>query len=409
MADKAEKEIIKKVQYICRHFRIPGQIISCRQITGGHISETYCAALSDGEMEKEYLIQRINTYVYRDPAGLMRNIGLISEHIRKKEWPSDRRHHLHFHHTDSGQNFVILRNGKAIDIKDSEAVSAGWTGSPEDAEEAEFWRVCNYIDHSRTCDAAEENTELLRMAGKAFGRFDRLLRDLDISQVTEIIPHFHDTPYRLQTLFGLAEKDVLHRREKVLPEIGLIREYADFGGSLVRKMEAGELPVHVIHNDTKTSNVLFDQDSLEPLAVIDLDTCMPGLAAYDFGDTIRSAACRPAGENEEEMYLDPELFRAYAEGYLSEMGDVLTRAELASLAPGAAIITLELAARYLSDYLDGSRYLGNADPEQKLRKARRNLSIFRSMMEQMDDMQQIIREESRSFGQTAAGALSPES
>ena len=133
----------------------------------------------------------------------------------------------------------------------------------------------------------------------------------------------------------------------------MIRENADFGCTLCRQIEAGELPIRVTHNDTKTNNILFDRDTLDPLVVIDLDTCMPGLACYDFGDTIRFAACTAEEDQIDGMRLDLDLFRAYSEGYLAEMKDVLSEAEIDSLSTGAAVITLELASRFLGDYLLG--------------------------------------------------------
>ena len=175
-------------------------------------------------------------------------------------------------------------------------------------------------------------------------------------------------------------------------EIALIREYQDFGCTLCEQTDRGELPVRVTHNDTKTNNVLFDRDTLDPLVIIDLDTCMPGYACYDFGDTIRFAACTAEEDQPEGMKLDLDLFRAYTEGYLSEMKDVLTLTELESLATGAAVITLELASRFLADYLSGDRYFRIDFPEQNLRRAQAQLVLFEDMMVHMEDMKRIICE-----------------
>ena len=146
------------------------------------------------------------------------------------------------------------------------------------------------------------------------------------------------------------------------------------------------------HNDTKTNNILFDKDTLDPLVIIDLDTCMPGLACYDFGDTIRFAACTAQEDQVEGMRLDLDLMRAYTEGYLSEVGGVLTPAEIESLPVGAAVITLELASRFLGDYLVGDRYFRIAYPEQNLQRAHAQLKLFADMMAHMDDMRRIVRD-----------------
>ena len=198
----------------------------------------------------------------------------------------------------------------------------------------------------------------------------------------------------METFFRNVAEDPMDRAKNARQEIETIREYRDFAGALCRQIDAGELPIRVTHNDTKTNNILFDRDTLDPLVIIDLDTCMPGLACYDFGDTIRFAACT-AEEDEpdtEKMKLDLNLFRAYTEGYLSQMGDVLSEAELRSLATGAVVITLELASRFLGDYLIGDKYFRIDYPEHNLVRARAQLALFRDMMRHMDEMQAIIDE-----------------
>ena len=171
----------------------------------------------------------------------------------------------------------------------------------------------------------------------------------------------------------------------------VIRDNADFGCTLCRQIERGELPIRVTHNDTKTNNILFDVDTLDPLVIIDLDTCMPGLACYDFGDTIRFAACTAEEDQPEGMGLDLELMQAYTEGYLSEAGSVLTQNEIESLATGAAVITLELASRFLLDYLVGDKYFRIDHPDQNLKRAQAQLKLFEDMMLHLDDMNKIIR------------------
>ena len=208
----------------------------------------------------------------------------------------------------------------------------------------------------------------------------------------ESIPHFHDTVYRMETFFRNVAEDPLGRAKDARREIETIRENRDFAGTLCRQIDAGELPIRVTHNDTKTNNILFDRDTLDPLVIIDLDTCMPGLACYDFGDTIRFAACTAEEDepDESKMKLDLDLFRAYAEGYLSQMGGFLSEAERKSLATGAAVITLELASRFLGDYLIGDKYFRIDYPEHNLVRAKAQLALFRDMMLHMDDMQRII-------------------
>ena len=306
---QSEARIKEKLAYICKQFRLTGDLILYRLIPNGHINTAYYVALYDGKEVRQFLVQKVNWYVFRDPVSMMHNIDLITRHIMSKE---------------------------------------------------------------RT--------------------LDRQLQDFDARELVESIPHFHDTVFRMNTFFGIVAEDKLGRAKNAQREIETIRRNRDFAGTLCRQIDAGELPIRVTHNDTKTNNILFDRDTLDPLVIIDLDTCMPGLACYDFGDTIRFAACTAEEDEKDEsrMKLDLGLFRAYAEGYLSQMGDILSPAERKSLATGAAVITLELASRFLGDYLVGDRYFRIDYPEHNLVRARAQLALFRDMMLHMDDMQAII-------------------
>ncbi len=386
---QSEARIKEKLSFICRQFRLPGELILYRLIPNGHINTAYYAALYDGSEVRQYLIQKVNWYVFRDPVSMMHNIDLITQHIMDKERTLERRRRLHFHHTAEGHNYLILRENEdwGFTVLDSLDTS-------DETETAEFWRLYNYIENSVSFETAEGSSEVLRMSGKAFGKFNRQLRDFDAAQLVESIPHFHDTVWRMESFFAAVEKDPLGRAAGAAGEIGTIREGREFAGTLCRQIDAGKLPLRVTHNDTKTNNILFDRDTLDPLVIIDLDTCMPGLACYDFGDTIRFAACTAEEDEPDEsrMKLDLTLFRAYTEGYLSEMGGILTGAELDSLATGAAVITLELASRFLGDYLSGDRYFRIAYPEHNLVRARAQLALYRDMMLHMEDMRRIIGE-----------------
>ena len=379
MNEKAASK--EKLTSICRQFRIDGDILVYRWIPAGHINTAYYVAVYNGKEVTQLLVQKINTYVFREPVGMMRNIERITEYIRSSERTMEKRRRLHFRHTAERKNYLVLKNG----------VPAGDDVDFQD-ESVEFWRVYNYIECSTSFETAGGDPEVLRMSGKAFGRFNKQLKDFDAAQLMESIPHFHDTVYRMNSFFDIVEKDPKGRAAQAVREIAVIRENRDFAGTLCRQIEAGKLPIRVTHNDTKTNNILFDKDTLDPLVIIDLDTCMPGLACYDFGDTVRFAACTAEEDQPEGMRLDLRLFRAYAEGYLSEMKDVLTPAEVESLSTGAAVITLELASRFLGDYLVGDRYFRIEYPEQNLRRAQAQLALFQDMMRHMDDMRQIIRE-----------------
>ena len=376
-------EVKEKLAYICSQFRIEGDILVYRWIPAGHINTAYYVAVYNGKEIYQLLIQRVNTYVFRDPVGMMRNIELLTEHVRSKEPTMEKRRRLHFRHTAARKNYIVLKDGVAMGPDEP--------FDPLD-ESIEFWRVYNFIEYSTSFETAEGNPEVLRMSGKAFGKFLRQLEDFEAGRLIESIPHFHDTRYRLDHFFYVVEADELGRAASCREEIDLIARYRDFGCTLCRQIDRGELPMRVTHNDTKTNNILFDKDNLDPLVIIDLDTCMPGLACYDFGDTIRFAACTAEEDQPDGMRLDLGLMRAYTEGYMSEAGSVLTDAEVESLATGAAVITLELASRFLGDYLIGDKYFRIDYPEQNLRRAQAQLALFVDMMKHMDEMQAIVRD-----------------
>ena len=365
-----DKELKEKLAYICKRFRLPGELIIYRYIPAGHINTAYYVALFDGKEVRQFLIQKVNWYVFKDPVSMMHNIDLITQHIMAKEKTLERRRRLHFHHTDEGNNYLIMGEG----------------------EDKEFWRLYNFVESSVSFETAGGNPEVLRMSGKAFGRFMAQLEDFDASQLVESIPHFHDTRRRLETFFADVEKDSEGRAASAKEEIETIRANREFASTLCEMVDRGELPIRVTHNDTKTNNILFDKLTLDPLVVIDLDTCMPGLACNDFGDTIRFAACT-ADEDEPDtskMKLDMELFKAYAEGFIGTVGSILTEKEKETMYLGAPIITLELASRFLDDYLTGDKYFRIDYPEHNLVRARAQLALFKDMMLHLDEMREYI-------------------
>jgi len=359
------------LRQVCKAFRIPGEIVEYRALTSGNINSTYYVMCQDGQEKKDYLVQCVNAYVFKNPERVMHNIELVTEHIRRKnaiQGITGRRTRLHFHHTAEGRNYYVLKEG-------------------------EFWRLSNFIADSVSFDVADD-PKVLKMAGKAFGQFARQLADFDASQLFETIPHFHDTRQRLETFFAHVAEDSCGRCDEVREEIAVIRAAYDFGCRLNVMVDRGELPLRVTHNDTKTNNVLFDKDTLEPLVVIDLDTVMPGLAAHDFGDTIRFAA-NTAAEDEADLSkvsLDLELFRAFAEGYIVAAGGLLTNAEKESLALGAVTITLEQAVRFLDDYITGDKYFKTRYPGHNLVRTRCQLALFQDMIDKFDEMNAIVQE-----------------
>jgi hypothetical protein len=319
----------------------------------------------DGRV-KSYVAQRINPYVFHHPAEIMRNIDLVTSHIRNKI--SADKVSLHFHHTEDGRNYYV------------------------DPEDGAFWRLYTFI-HAEAYNACT-SLEILKNAGEAFGEFQMQLSDFDASLLFETIPDFLNTKKRLETLFAHAEEDPCGRATEVREEIEYIRSLTPLASRLTDALEAGELPLRVTHNDTKINNVLFDIETKKPLVVIDLDTVMPGLAMHDFGDAVRFAASTAAEDepNLERVSFDLDKYRAFAEGFIRHTHHALTEAELDTMALGAVTITVELASRFLDDYLLGDKYFKVNYEGHNLVRTRCQLHLVRDMLKKYDEMCAIIKE-----------------
>ena len=339
----------------------------------GHINETYAVymPMADGEDELAYVLQRVNSNVFKDPAGVMENIFGVTEYMRgviRKDGGDPDRETLSYIKTKSGVNY----------FEDSE-------GEP--------WRCYNFIPDSE-CYQMAENPEQLYQAGSSFGHFLKQLIDYPASSLKETIPDFHHTAKRFEAFEVAVDRDLKDRSSTCKPEIDFVLERKEDCGVLVRQQESGELPLRVTHNDTKLNNILFDSQTGKGLCIIDLDTIMPGLAANDFGDSIRSGATTGAEDekNLDLVHFDMELYEAYLKGYLEATGEVLTPAEIESLPWGARLMTLECGMRFLTDYLQGDTYFKTAYPEHNLVRARTQFRLVEEMEQQFDRMQTLARQ-----------------
>ena len=250
-----------------------------------------------------------------------------------------------------------------------------------------------YVTGSVCLDRAESPCDF-RETGRAFGLFQQQLSDFDASQLVEVIPDFHHTPKRFQALHAAIERDSLGRAKDVRDEIAFFLEREASAGKLIQLLESGELPLRVTHNDTKLNNVMMDERTRKPLCIVDLDTVMPGLAAYDFGDAIRYGASEAAEDERDlsKVRLSLTLYRAFAEGFVSVCRDSLTPKELETLPEGARLMTLECGARFLTDYLQGDTYFHITRPEHNLDRARTQMALVRDMERQWTQMKDVIHE-----------------
>ncbi len=357
-------EVQKKLAKIGEIFRLNGKIYAFSVLANGNINTTYSVKFRrfDGSV-RSYVVQRINGYVFKNPVEIMANIEGVTQHIAKKV--SNGKKALKFHHTDEGKNYWV-------------------------DEEGHYWRVMNDID-SVTYNVCND-LNILRSAGNAFGEFQMQLSDYDAESLYVTIPDFHNTKKRLEKFFEDVEADPCGRVKEVLPEIDFIRSMRRFAIKLTELQEAGKVPLRVTHNDTKINNVLFDKKTGESIVVIDLDTVMPGLAMHDFGDAIRFAA-NTAAEDEPDLTkvsLDLEKFRAFSEGFISQTSGALTEMEIGTMALGALSITIELASRFLDDYITGDKYFKTNYEGHNLVRARCQLKLAEDMWDKYEQMEQIV-------------------
>ena len=334
-------------------FRTEGTIIKCIPFGSGHINQTWLVVTNQPHL---YILQRVNTETFRDPEGLMNNILLLTGHLRKKD--QDPRHVM---------TLVKLKDGRDYILNDRK----------------ELWRLYEYVTGGVCLDRAETADDF-RNSGKAFGTFQNRMADFPADQLVETIPGFHDTPKRYRALHEAIKQDLAGRAKSAEHEIDFMLEREEEAGLLQKMLKAGELPLRVTHNDTKLNNVILDEKTREPLCILDLDTVMPGLAANDFGDSIRFGAST-AEEDEKDLtkvHLDLDMYRSYAEGFLHACGARLTAAERETLPDGARIITLENAVRFLTDYLNGDTYYHIDRPEHNLDRTRTQMALTEEMEKQ---------------------------
>ena len=354
-------------------FQMEGNPVSCKELTQGHINKTLKISTDAG---KEYVLQMINKYVFRNPIRLMGNISSVTEYLRQRV--EDKRQAQHFIPTYKGTYYHRDRNG-------------------------EFWRMHEFV--GGFCLDAPESPEDFYQSALAFGRFQQLLADFPAEQLYETIPEFHNTIDRYKQFRASVELDPCDRASYVKAEISYLLKQEELAGTLQKMRESGELPLRVTHNDTKLNNVLLDKDTRKALCVLDLDTVMPGLSAYDFGDAIRFGAATAAEDETDvdKMELDLEMFRVYTEGFL-EAAPSLTDKEVEMLPMGALIMTLEVANRFLKDYLDGDLYFKTSYPEHNLIRARTQIKLAMDMQDKWKEMNQIVAEAAAKIRSQAVGS-----
>ena len=340
-------------------FCLQGEPVRCLPFGHGHINSTFKIETDQGF---EYVLQRINTYVFKDPVGLMNNAGAITDYIRARV--DDPRSALHFLTTKDGKFYYEDENG-------------------------EFWRMYGFV--GGFCLDTPECEDDFYQSALAFGRFQQMLSEFPAETLTETIPEFHNTIDRYRQLKESVAADQMGRLAGVMSDVEFLLAREERGSQLQKLREQGVLPLRVTHNDTKLNNVLLDKKTRKSLCVLDLDTVMPGLSAYDFGDSIRFGAATAAEDEKDlsKMEMDLHLFEVYTRGFL-EAATNLTDEEIRALPMGAYTMTLEVATRFLKDYLDGDVYFNVAYSEHNLVRARTQMKLVADMEQKLDEMDAIV-------------------
>ncbi len=359
--------IMKEIFDIAKKFNINTEPVSMQECTIGHINSTYFVDCENGE---RFVLQHINTNIFKDPDILMNNIVGVTAHIRKKleaEGNDPLRGTLKFYCSESGLYYYKDEMGR-------------------------YWRLYKYVGDV-DCFQTADSTDLLERVGKAFGHFQMQLADYDAGLLRETIPNFHNTPSRLNDFKIALEKDTAGRAASIPEDIKFVLDHAEVCSYIMDKIKEGDIPLRVTHNDTKLNNILMDHETGEPVCIIDLDTIMPGSVLFDFGDAIRFGASS-ALEDETDLskvYMREEAFDAFAKGFVSGLEGSLSETEIMELPMGALIITLETGIRFLTDYLNGDVYFRVHHAEHNLDRARNQFALVRDMEKKMPLMREIVK------------------
>ena len=346
-----------------------GEPVSWERYGSGHINDTFRLVCKDGDQENLYILQRVNHEIFTDPVSLMNNIAGVTSFLREKitaQGGDPYRETLNIVKSKDGQNYY----------KDSDG---------------NYWRGYLFISGA-TCFDKVRNPEDFYQSGKAFGHFQRQLAEYPAEELTETIPNFHNTPVRLETFKKAVEEDICGRAHLVEEEIKFVMDRADEAGAAMEMLKEGKLPLRVTHNDTKLNNIMIDDKTGQALCIIDLDTSMPGLSIFDFGDSIRFGA-NTADEDEPDVSkvsLSLPLFEIYTKGFLEGCQGSLTPEERAMLPMGAKLMTFECGMRFLTDYLQGDTYFRIARENHNLDRTRTQFALVADMEKKWAEMAEIV-------------------
>lgn len=358
----------EEIKAILDNFAIAGTFSGFYPIDDGHINDTFTVVYNIGRKEMRHLLQRINTTVFKNPDELMANVDCVTAFLRDK---------------------IIAVGGdperEALYCKPTRTGKKYYTDS-----EGRVWRLYNFIDNSYSNNSIE-SPEVFFNAGKAFGDFQRLLADFPIDKLYETIPDFHNTGKRYRNLINSVAADPKGRVKYVQEELNFCYARRNETYVLTGKTLIGDLPLRVTHNDTKLNNILFDKTTDEPICIVDLDTVMPGLSLYDFGDAIRFGANTTTEDDKDikNVSLDLGLYEQYVRGFLTSAGESLVTEEVRLLPFASKMMTFECGMRFLTDYIDGDVYFKTHYPDHNLVRCHTQFALVADMEAKYDEMMKI--------------------
>lgn len=349
-----------RLKFIFGQFEHSGEFENFTELASGHINDTYLIRTKE---KPYYVLQRINHGVFQDVPGLIENKVAISQHIKEKlqhlSPKKQKRRILKFFRTNTEASYYR-------------------------GDEGNYWNLMQFIDKSVTHESVS-NEKIAYEGGRLLGQFLTLTDDFDASQLVEVIPKFHDMPFRyfeFDEALRLASEE---RREKAKASIELVQNAKEEMHILQNLKESGAIKMRVTHNDTKISNVLFNKKD-KGLCLIDLDTVMPGIVHYDFGDAIRTI-CNTAAEDETNLDLvefNLDYYNAYLKGFLKKMENSLTPLEIKYLPLGAKTMIFIIGLRFLTDYLNNDIYFKTKYPEHNLDRAKNQFKLWQSLAEKLN-------------------------
>ncbi|MBQ9089046.1 MAG: aminoglycoside phosphotransferase family protein [Lentisphaeria bacterium] len=358
----------REIRRLIGMFDVYGDFLVGTPFGNGNVNDTFQLTFDQGGIRLHYILQRINSHVFKEPIKVMENVARVTDHLLKK---------IRASHQETKKRTIRLLNAH--------------DGRPFAFDDCgNCWRAYIFVEHARAYEVLESPEQAFRVA-QGFGEFQRQLVDFN-GRLHETIPDFHNTPKRVAALEAAVKADVCNRAKEVEREIDFVLSRKDETDTLIKLNASGDIPERITHNDTKANNILIDDLSGEAVCVIDLDTVMPGLSLYDFGDMVRSGT-NPAEEDEinlDKVGMRFDMYKGFYEGFVDAAGKVLTPAEKEYLPFSGKLITLEIGMRFLTDYLSGDVYFKTRRPRQNLDRCRTQFKLVESMEAQMKRMKALL-------------------